>query len=98
VNHREDLPAGERDEIQFGQGRRRGGVPGALVDRRSQGFAQGGIALLDATEVAVPRPRSEVRIVLTALQVTFDRLFRRILHGAYREEGVGRERLTAKRV
>jgi hypothetical protein len=36
--------------------------------------------------------------VLTASQVTFDRLFSRILHGAYREEGVGREWLTAKRV
>ena len=98
LNHRKYLPAGERGDIQFDQCRRRAGARGSLVDRRSQRFAQGRIAVLDAAEVAVPWPCPKVRVVLTALQVTLDRLFRRFLHGTQRAEGVCREGLKTNRV
>ncbi len=73
-------------------------MPGSLVYRRFQRFAQGCIPLLYTAEVAVPRPCSEVRVVLTASQITFDCLFRRFLHGIHREEGVGCKRLATNRV
>ena len=98
LNHGEYFPAGERGDIQFDRGRWSGGARGSLVDRRFQRLTQGRITVLDAAEVAVPWPCPEVHVVLTALQVTLDRLFRRLLHGTHREEGIGREGLTTNRV
>ncbi len=72
ADHRRHLRAGERENVDAGEGFGHRRVPGALADRRDERLAQRGMAAFRAGQEIIPRPGAEEIVVLAVAKVAFD--------------------------